>query len=118
MISTLEGLGYNVQYKLLLAQYFNVPQKRERVFIVATRKDLPNNYKYPKELDYFVPLGVALEDCPASEGQQYPKRKKEIMNMVPPGGYWKDLPVEIQKEYMKGSFYLGGGKTEQQEDYR
>ena len=111
MISTLEGLGYNVQYKLLLAQYFNVPQKRERVFIVATRKDLPNNYKYPKELDYFVPLGVALEDCPASEGQQYPKRKKEIMNMVPPGGYWKDLPVEIQKEYMKGSFYLGGGKT-------
>ncbi|MAV04294.1 MAG: DNA (cytosine-5-)-methyltransferase [Flavobacteriaceae bacterium] len=111
MIRTLESLGYNVQYKLLLAQYFNVPQKRERVFIVATRKDLPNNYKYPEELDYFVPLGVALKDCPPSAGQEYPKRKKEIMDMVPQGGYWKDLPIEIQKEYMKGSFYLGGGKT-------
>ena len=111
MIRTLESLGYNVQYKLLLAQYFNVPQKRERVFIVATRKDLPNTYKYPEELDYFVPLEVALKDCPPSEGQEYPKRKKEIMDMVPQGGYWKDLPIDIQKEYMKGSFYLGGGKT-------
>jgi len=111
MIRTLESLGYNVQYKLLLAQYFNVPQKRERVFIVATRKDLPNTYKYPEELDYFVPLEVALKDCPPSAGQEYPKRKKEIMDMVPQGGYWKDLPIEIQKEYMKGSFYLGGGKT-------
>jgi DNA (cytosine-5)-methyltransferase 1 len=111
MVKVLEDLGYNVQYKLLLAQYFNVPQKRERVFIVATRKDLPNTYKYPEELDYFVPLEVALKDCPPSEGQEYPKRKKEIMDMVPQGGYWKDLPIEIQKEYMKGSFYLGGGKT-------
>ena len=111
MVRTLEDLGYNVQYKLLLAQYFNVPQKRERVFIVATRRDLPNTYKYPEELDYFVPLEVALKDCPPSEGQEYPKRKKEIMDMVPQGGYWKDLPIEIQKEYMKGSFYLGGGKT-------
>jgi DNA (cytosine-5)-methyltransferase 1 len=111
MVRTLEDLGYNVQYKLLLAQYFNVPQKRERVFIVATRKDLPNTYNYPEELDYFVPLEVALRDCPPSEGQKYTKRKKEIMDMVPQGGYWKDLPIEIQKEYMKGSFYLGGGKT-------
>jgi DNA (cytosine-5)-methyltransferase 1 len=111
MVKTLEDLGYNVQYKLLLAQYFNVPQKRERVFIVATRKDLPNTYRYPEELDYFVPLEVALKDCPPSDGQEYPKRKKEIMDMVPQGGYWKDLPIEIQKEYMKGSFYLGGGKT-------
>jgi DNA (cytosine-5)-methyltransferase 1 len=31
--------------------------------------------------------------------------------LVPPGGYWRDLPPKIQKEYMGGSFYLGGGKT-------
>ena len=31
--------------------------------------------------------------------------------MVPPGGYWRDLPIKYQKEYMRGSFYLGGGKT-------
>ena len=27
------------------------------------------------------------------------------------GGYWRDLPIEIQKEYMGGSFKLEGGKT-------
>nr|WP_317038989.1 DNA cytosine methyltransferase [Vaginella massiliensis] len=31
--------------------------------------------------------------------------------MVPPKGYWRDLPVDIQKEYMGASFYLRGGKT-------
>ena len=31
--------------------------------------------------------------------------------MVPQGGYWRDLPIDIQKEYMQKSFYLGGGKT-------
>ena len=50
-------------------------------------------------------------DVPISEGQKYPARKKEILDLVPPGGYWRDLPVELQKEFMKKSFYLGGGKT-------
>ena len=27
------------------------------------------------------------------------------------GGYWRDLPIEIQKEYMGGSFKFEGGKT-------
>jgi hypothetical protein len=31
--------------------------------------------------------------------------------MVPPGGCWRDLPIEYQKEYMMKSYYLGGGKT-------
>jgi len=31
--------------------------------------------------------------------------------MVPQGGYWRDLPIDIQREYMKGSFNLPGGKT-------
>ena len=50
-------------------------------------------------------------NVPASPGQKYPARKEEIMSFVPEGGYWKDLPLELQMEYMKGSFYLGGGKT-------
>ena len=33
------------------------------------------------------------------------------MKLVPMGGNWKDLPEDIQREYMKGSFELGGGKT-------
>ena len=31
--------------------------------------------------------------------------------MVPPGGYWRHLPEDVQRSYMKASYFLGGGKT-------
>ena len=33
------------------------------------------------------------------------------MSMVPEGGNWRDLPEDIQKEYLKGSIRTDGGKT-------
>jgi DNA (cytosine-5)-methyltransferase 1 len=50
-------------------------------------------------------------DVPSSKGQTYPQRKAEIMSCVPAGGYWRDLPNELQREYMKKSYFLSGGKT-------
>ena len=50
-------------------------------------------------------------DVPTSPGAKYPASKQKVLDLVPPKGYWRDLPVEIQKEFMGGSFYLGGGKT-------
>ncbi len=45
---------------------------------------------------------------PKSEGVVYPQRKREIMEEVPEGGYWRDLSDELQREYMGGSYFLGG----------
>ena len=50
-------------------------------------------------------------DVPESNGQKYPAKKIEVMKLVPQGGYWRDLPEDVQKTYMQKSFYLGGGKT-------
>ena len=50
-------------------------------------------------------------DVPASEGVKYPMNKKTVLDLVPPGGYWRDLPDEIQRQYMKKSYFMGGGKT-------
>ena len=111
MLNTLDQLGYKVNFRVLRAQYLDVPQKRERLILFAVRKDLDCPILFPKERDYFISLRQALKDCPQSDGQKYPKRKAEIMAMVPEGGNWRDLPIEIQKEYMKGSFHLSGGKT-------
>ena len=111
MVNTLKELGYKVQYKVLRAQYLDVPQKRERLIIMAIRNDLDIPFIFPIEKNYTVSLRAALKDCPKSEGQSYPKRKAEILSLVPEGGYWRDLPIDIQKEYMKGSFHLSGGKT-------
>ena len=111
MINVLNEIGYKVQYKILKAQHFDVPQKRERLIIIAIRNDLNINFFFPKEKNYLISVGEALSGCPDSVGQMYPQRKKEILNLVPEGGCWKNLPIAIQKEYMKGSFFLGGGKT-------
>ena len=97
-----------------------MPQKRERLFLIALRKDLAGSvkFKYPERYPGVFTLKDALkagqlynDDVPVSPGQVYPKRKKEILSKVPPGGYWKDLPENLQKEFMLKSFYLGGGKT-------
>jgi len=120
MQQVLQDIGYSVlPPRVLKAINYRVPQKRERLFLVAIRNDLNSDdfvFPYPHHKTYSLKDALKaseLFDCdvPLSGGQTYPKRKKEILSMVPPGGYWRDLPVKIQKEYMKKSFYLGGGKT-------
>ncbi|MEF9925005.1 MAG: DNA (cytosine-5-)-methyltransferase [Raoultibacter sp.] len=111
MLSVLDDLGYSVSYKVLKAQYFDVPQKRERLILFATRKDLNIPHIFPKERDYFISLREALADCPPSDGQRYTERKQRIMELVPEGCYWRSLPDAIQRDYMGASYFLGGGKT-------
>lgn len=111
MLSALDDLGYRVNYKVLRAQYLDVPQKRERLFIFAVRKDLDIPILFPKERDYFISLRQALKDCPDSEGQSYPEKKQKVMELVPEGGCWRDLPEETARDYMGGSYHLSGGKT-------
>lgn len=120
MISILDEIGYKVvsPVSVLKAINYNVPQKRERLILVGIRKDIDIEYNYPKPYSKIYNLEDALKkgelyktDVPASKGAKYPTHKKEVLDLVPPKGYWRDLPLDIQKSYMKKSFYLGGGKT-------
>ena len=111
MLAALDDLGYRVNYKILRAQYLDVPQKRERLIIFAVRKDLDCPILFPKERDYFISLKQALEGCPDSEGQEYPEKKRKVMERVPAGGCWRDLPDDVAREYMGGSYHLSGGRT-------
>ena len=119
--NTIAELGYTlVEPEVLKAIMYKVPQKRERIILIAIRNDIAEKvtFKYPDPYKRVVTLRDAffkgdLYDCdvPKSDGQIYPKRKSEIMSMVPEGGDWRNLPEDIQREYLKGSFHLGGGKT-------
>lgn len=119
MISVLDELGYDVlPPQVLKAIFYRVPQKRERLIIVGLRRRKKLVFEYPKpHRDTFALKDALLKgslydtDVPHAPGQAYSQRKKDIMKHVPPGGYWRDLPLTLQKEYMQKSFYLGGGKT-------
>jgi len=111
IVSELENLGYRVAYKVLRAQFLDVPQKRERLIIFGLRADIESPIYFPVEKDYTINLRAALKSVPLSPGQEYSLSKRAVMEMVPEGGYWRDLPLDVQKEFMGGSFHLGGGKT-------
>ena len=114
-------LGYTlVEPKVLKAIFYRVPQKRERLLLIGIRNDLAHfaEFQWPSPYHKVLTLKDALKagelfdtDVAPSQGQKYPQRKAEILDMVPQGGYWRDLPEPIQKEYMMKSYYLGGGKT-------
>ncbi len=105
-----KGNKYDLYWKVLNAVDYLVPQKRERIFIIGVRKDIEYIYKYPKPKDKKIVLKDVLLDCPKSDGYTYSEYKKNIMKMVPQGGCWIDLPLDIQKEYLGNAFYSGGGK--------
>ena len=101
-------LGYDVQYKVLNAVDYGVAQKRKRMFLIGTKKGLIFNY--PKKIGGNTILRDVLKNVPESEGTEYSDKKKKVLELVPPGGCWVDLPEDVQKEYMGKSFYSGGGK--------
>ena len=120
--NAIKELGYTlVEPRVLKAIMYQVPQKRERLIIIAIRNDIYKRgirFKWPDPYhrvmtlrDAFFSGALFEKDVPQSEGQLYPAKKARVMAMVPEGGDWRDLPVKEQKEYMGGSFYLGGGKT-------
>jgi DNA (cytosine-5)-methyltransferase 1 len=111
MLAELKKAGYRVGYKLLKAQFLDVPQKRERLVIFGIRKDLDSQMVFPEEKDYTINLRQALKGVPASPGMKYSVAKEKIMKLIPEGGYWKDLPIKLQQEYMGASFATDGGKT-------
>lgn len=114
-------VGYTlIEPRVLKAVFYCVPQKRERVFLVAIRQDLADQVEFlwPSPYPRMMTMRDALKagelfasDVPDSPGQKYPKRKAEILAQIPPGGYWRDLPDNLQREYMMKSYFLGGGKT-------
>jgi len=119
--SVIDELGYQlVEPRVLKAMFYQVPQKRERLLLVGIRKDLaplvefkwPSPYKRVMNLKDALKKGALYDsDVPESEGQKYPEKKKKILSLIPQGGYWRDLPDDLQREYMMKSYFLGGGKT-------
>lgn len=109
------SMQYEVQYKVLKAVDFDVPQKRERVFIIGTRKDLKLTFTFPTPVTK-IPKTVkdafsVPTEVPKSVGAKYSQEKIDLFKLIPPSGNWKNLPVDMQKKYMGNSYLSTGGRT-------
>lgn len=115
MLKVFSDIGYTVKWHVLKALDYDVAQKRERIVLIGIRNDLVEkydlNYSFPKPYGYQLTLKDILHDVPQSDGAKYPESKKKVLDLVPPGGYWRDLPDDIAKEYMGKSYFSGGGRT-------
>lgn len=113
MLEIFKQSGYTIQKAVLNAWDYGVPQKRERLITVGIRNDLIEkiHFEFPKPHNYKPVLRDILLDCPPSEGTLYSEYKTKIFEMVPPGGYWRDIDPAIAKEYMKSCWDMEGGRT-------
>jgi DNA (cytosine-5)-methyltransferase 1 len=60
IIQLLEEAGYKVKHKLITATDFNLPQIRNRVFIVGVRKDIGIEFDYPNPLKRTLTLDQVM----------------------------------------------------------
>ena len=126
IIEKFTDLGYSIQYKILCASDYGVPQNRRRVIFVGTKK---GEFQYPEPDDTVITCKMALSDLPAlvdtlgdeempyeTEPQNdyqrlmrvnsacvrnhiaanHSEKVKNIISLVPAGGNYKDLPEKYR----------------------
>ena len=93
ILNTLNDIGYNTYHKVMKSTDFDIPQARERVFIVCIRKDIDDgNFEFPigKQTDKTV--SDILENLP----------RKEIKSSLKPYNNYK----YFTKEYKDSIFNM------------
>lgn len=85
ILSSIRGLGYSVDIKLMNASDYGVPQLRPRVVVVGIRKDQIGEFSYPKERPNSAPtVGEMLYDLMAQNGWHMAKEWAENANKIAP----------------------------------
>lgn len=113
-------IGYRTDCFVVNSVNYGAPQIRERILLFGNRYNRVAEFFPPTHSDRpedkllpFATLGNAIRGKPDRDPTVLPfsARKLRYLAMVPPGGNWRSLPVDIQKESMGKSFYLKGGRS-------
>lgn len=121
VIRRFEGHGYRMDCFLVNAVNYGAPQLRERLICIGNRFNLKACFPRPQfsnRPDDCLPPFRTLRDVigngfkdPDPSLMNFSQRKLKYLAMVPPGGNWRSLPEQIQKESMGKSWYLKGGRS-------
>jgi DNA (cytosine-5)-methyltransferase 1 len=121
ILAEFEKLPYELTFGVLNAADYGVPQRRMRLVVVGS--SVPGVYRLPEPTHAREPNGdgrvqwnglrEALtglsEDKPLHSN--YSEEFQRFFRMVPPGGNWRDMPLDEQRKALGNAFESGGGKT-------
>lgn len=113
MLGFFEDEGYKIYKEVLNSWNHGVAQKRERLITIGIHRKYADaaDFKFPENQNYKPVLRDILPSCPNSEGASYSAEKTKLFDLVPQGGYWRDIPEDLAKKYMKTCWDMGGGRT-------
>jgi DNA (cytosine-5)-methyltransferase 1 len=111
------GAIYRLDAFEVNAVNYGAPQIRERAIFIGNRLgrqvDFPAPTHGPGGKAY-VTLGAALAKVGIEESPvilDFSPRKKAYLSLIPPGGNWRCLPKELQRESMGRAFDAKGGRS-------
>ncbi len=121
ILDRLKKAGYTFSFELYNAANFGAPQIRERIVMICKLGNEKVSYLKPthtgsNELN-LIPwrtLSDALSVLPENTEHHYiefPEKRLKFYRMLKEGQYWKDLPLDTQKDAMGEKLYMSGGKT-------
>ena len=121
ILHRLRMMGYSISFELYNAANFGAPQNRERVIMIGYLGDQKVPYLTPTHsengnfgLPRWKTLADALGKIPGDiihHHVNFSEDRLRYYRLLSEGQYWKHLPIDLQKEAMGNSYYLGGGKT-------
>lgn len=96
--SDLDEIGYTVTYEVVDSANYEVPQHRQRLILVGVRKDLGITFVFPEKMEQKnLTLEHILdvpEELPNQTYWNFSPQQEEMIQYIPEGGSWKDIPYE------------------------
>lgn len=119
ILEDVTGMNYSVNFGVVDAADYGAPQHRLRFIMIGAREHPAPGLPAPTYgssvpgLAPYRTVGDAILDLRENPGphSNYTEQMARFFRLVPPGGSWRDLPKELQREALGPSFEAGGGKT-------
>jgi DNA (cytosine-5)-methyltransferase 1 len=112
--------GYTLDVFVVNSVNYGCAQTRERVLIIGNNLGLQTRFPAPTHSAKgdrgtlpFVTLREVIGQLPTGDHEllDFSARKKRYLGLIPMGGNWRSLPIEVQKESMGKAWYLKGGRS-------
>jgi len=107
ILQELKDCGYNVKAKVLDAKWLGVPQSRQRLIFIGTRKDLNIEPVYPKPLNYWYSVRDALPWIVKVEGANGFNGHKYLSSLLESATIQQSRTLKVEAETDISKYAIG-----------